>query len=212
MVRPNILISGLTAAGKTTHAKLLAAELGYRYVSATEIIADMVGIDRNAVGPGFWKTHGEAIRKARDTTDLDRELDERLVTVASSDEGLVIDAWALPWLTTSGRCVSIWLESDLRSRTMKASVSDLNRRSLSWYSRFISSKDDDSRERFLALHGFDLYGPRENFHMELDNSDYICWPTRTDADRGIAGFRPVVGAALKDYFAGRRTGREDSES
>lgn len=39
--RPNIAFAGLTAAGKTTHAKILAHELDYEYVSATKIILDM---------------------------------------------------------------------------------------------------------------------------------------------------------------------------
>ncbi len=194
------MISGLTAAGKTTHAKLLAAELGYRYVSATEIIADMIGIGRHEIGPGFWLKHGPAIRKIRDETDLDRSLDERLVATTAAEEGLVIDAWALPWLETTGRCVSIWIESDRWSRTLKASVSDHNRRSLSWYATFITSKDDESRSRFLSVHGFDLYGTREHFTLELNNSDYISVPTRVEADRGIAGFRSVISDTLKDFL------------
>ena len=79
----NIAISGLTAAGKTTHAKILAAELEYSYVSATEIMADMLGINRSEVGPGFWQKHGDSIAKIRDATDLDRELDNRLTAMVT---------------------------------------------------------------------------------------------------------------------------------
>lgn len=34
----SIAFAGLTAAGKTTHAQRLAADLGYDYVSATNIL------------------------------------------------------------------------------------------------------------------------------------------------------------------------------
>lgn len=35
----NVVICGLTAAGKTTHAKLLSKELGFTYVSGTATLA-----------------------------------------------------------------------------------------------------------------------------------------------------------------------------
>ena len=71
MPERNIVISGLTAAGKTTHALLLAQELGYRYISATAIIADLAGVSRDEVGPGFWQKYGDKIRKLRDTANQD---------------------------------------------------------------------------------------------------------------------------------------------
>jgi len=192
----NIAISGLTAAGKTTHAKILAAELEYSYVSATEIMADMLGINRCEVGPGFWQKYGDSIAKVRDTTDLDRELDNRLTAMATGDEGLVIDAWALPWLVPRGSCISIWIESDHHSRTLKAAVSDDNKQELSWYGPFIARKDDDTRERFLKIYGFDLYAARDNFSLEIDNSAYITRATREDSDQGIRAFAPVVNSSV----------------
>jgi cytidylate kinase len=202
--RRNVLISGLTAAGKTTHARLLAAELSYRYVSATEIIADMIGIDKNEASAGFWQRYGLAVGRIRDTTDLDRELDARLIKMATADEALVIDAWALPWLITSSHCISLWIESDHRSRTLKASVSDDNRRQLEWYEEFISRKDNDSRRRFLLIYGFDLYGSRSQFDVELNNSDYITQATRKDSDRGIARFQPALSYEVRKHLAPAR--------
>jgi cytidylate kinase len=38
----NIAFAGLTAAGKTTHARRLAADLGYDYVSATDILFEIL--------------------------------------------------------------------------------------------------------------------------------------------------------------------------
>jgi cytidylate kinase len=192
----NILISGLTAAGKTTHAKILAAELEYSYVSATEVMADMLGIDRREVGPGFWQKYGDAIARVRDTTDLDRELDNQLTAMAAEEQKLVIDAWALPWLIPQEICISIWIESDHPSRTLKAAVSDENKQELFWYERFIGRKDDDTRERFLGIYGFDLYGTRETFTLEVDNSKYITKATREDSDRGIETFAPVINCSV----------------
>jgi cytidylate kinase len=196
MHKKNIAISGLTAAGKTTHAKILAAELGYSYVSATEVMAGMLGIERGEVGPGFWQKYGDVIARVRDTTDLDRELDNRLIAMATSEEQLVIDAWALPWLVQQKACISIWIESDHHSRTLKAAVSDYNKQELAWYGKFIARKDDDTRKRFLEIYGFDLYGTRENFTLEVNNSTYITRATREESDRGIDAFAPVINSSV----------------
>lgn len=193
----NIAVSGLTAAGKTTHSRLLSAELGYRYVSATAIIADMIGIPRSEVDSRFWQRHGEKIARLRDTTDLDRELDTRLLAEAASEEGLVIDAWALPWLAPPDNCLFVWIESDHWSRTLKAAVSDECRNTLEWYSEFIKRKDDDTQARFLSIYGFDLYGARQHFDVDIDNSSFITEATRADSDRGISGFQPELRRAVE---------------
>jgi cytidylate kinase len=196
MYKKNVVISGLTAAGKTTHAKILATELGYSYVSATEVMAGMLGIGRSEVGPGFWQKYGTEIARIRDTTDLDRELDGRLIAMATEGKRLIIDAWALPWLIPQDSCISIWIESDHHSRTLKAAVSDENKQDLVWYGKFIAHKDDDTRARFLGIYDFDLYGTRENFALELDNSAYITKATREDSDRGINAFAPLINASV----------------
>jgi hypothetical protein len=44
--RPNIAFAGLTAAGKTTHAKILAEQLGYEWISATTLYNGGRKLDR----------------------------------------------------------------------------------------------------------------------------------------------------------------------
>jgi cytidylate kinase len=50
----NIAFAGLTAAGKTTHARRLAADLGYRYVSATDILLEILQV--RDPGADLWFT------------------------------------------------------------------------------------------------------------------------------------------------------------
>ena len=59
----NIAFAGLTAAGKTTHARRLAADLGYDYVSATDILFEILRVPRNAHP---WFNQADAISSARD--------------------------------------------------------------------------------------------------------------------------------------------------
>lgn len=47
----NVIISGLTAAGKTTHRKILAEKFQLKYVSATETLVKSCGISGNDLHP-----------------------------------------------------------------------------------------------------------------------------------------------------------------
>jgi XTP/dITP diphosphohydrolase len=80
----NIAFAGLTAAGKTTHARRLAAELGYDYVSATEILLGILGIsgERDRV----WFTQLDHINRARDGGSVDAELEQRLLGLCGTHQ------------------------------------------------------------------------------------------------------------------------------
>lgn len=56
---PNIAFAGLTAAGKTTHAKILAEQLGFEYISATKTILEIIGLDHEP--ERIWFTSGSQI-------------------------------------------------------------------------------------------------------------------------------------------------------
>ena len=75
----NIAFAGLTAAGKTTHAQRLAADLGYSYVSATDILFEILQMPR---GAHPWFNQADAISAAREDGAVDDELESRLVDLA----------------------------------------------------------------------------------------------------------------------------------
>ena len=194
--RPNIAVAGLTAAGKTTHAKLIAQKLDYQYVSATEILLELVGIESS--GDRAWFDHGNRIRQARASDDVDAELDRRLVQIATECEGLVIDSWAIAW-TCHASMIRIWLESDTTSRAWKCFVSqgDTPEHDLVGCDRLIENKDVSTRRIFMDRHGFDLFTDHDVFDAVLDNTYLIRQPTRWAADSGIAEFEPVVSAVVE---------------
>ncbi|WP_190823489.1 cytidylate kinase family protein [Saccharopolyspora pogona] len=194
--RPNIAVSGLTAAGKTTHARLLAHAFGYQYVSATEILLDLLGIESDT--GRAWFDHQERIRKARAVGDVDAELDRRLIKLATEEDGLVLDSWAIPW-TCHAPMIRLWFESDVMSRTWKCFVSqgESPEHDLDSCLRIIEEKDVSTRELFLRDHRFDLFRDRDVFDAILDNTHLIRRPTRRAADTGITAFEPVVTAVAK---------------
>jgi cytidylate kinase len=87
--RPNIAFAGLTAAGKTTHAKILAQEIDYEYISATEILLEILNFPVEPTNA--WLTNYDAIEKARKGDQVDIELEARLRKLATDRDGLILD-------------------------------------------------------------------------------------------------------------------------
>ncbi|MBE1463808.1 cytidylate kinase family protein [Kibdelosporangium phytohabitans] len=200
--RPNIAFAGLTAAGKTTHARLLAEALDYKYVSATKILLEVIGMN-DPDQENVWFDNLDSIQKRRTSDEIDDELERRLLEIAIGSDGLVLDTWAMPWICKAPM-IRLWLESDRLSRTWKCFVSQGANPShgLVECSRLIDRKDLSTRSIFLRRHKFDLLTSRGIFDVVLENTWLIEEPTRASTDRGIAQFHPVVLSAVRSLLAG----------
>jgi cytidylate kinase len=186
----NIAFAGLTAAGKTTHARRLSAGLGYDYVSATEILFEILEMHDPGAHP--WFTQMDAISAARDGDAVDDELEARLVNLARTCDRTVFDSWALAWICPVP-VVRIWIESDLPSRTRKCLVSLGDEpRPLGECEAVLRAKDEHNRAMFRRRHGYDLFRDRDRYHAVLCNSHLIPGATGEDARRGIERVAPVV--------------------
>ncbi|RKR87278.1 cytidylate kinase [Micromonospora pisi] len=197
-----IIISGLTAAGKTTHTALLADELRYDRLHITDLLLqELDGGQGSSVG--VWFHRMAEIESLRDGGDADDRVDNILRESMLRHDDLVVDAWALPWYS-SGEAIRIWIGSDRLSRAWKCAVSSPAERSMSQVEcvRLIDEKDDLSRRRFLGRYGFDLYSDRSPFDFVLDNSHLIAEPSRSSADLGISRFHKVVVACAQAAMSG----------
>jgi cytidylate kinase len=195
-----VLVSGFTAAGKTTHSRLLAGFLGWRYVAMSEIRrASILG---SSTAREEWVPGGDELR-ANDVA-LDLEIDRRIKEhIERIEVPAIVDAWLQPWLCELSGATRVWLDSDFSSRVAKAQVSRLRSGlgSSPSISATIARKDEFSVEHFRRLYGVD-FGPDPTvFDLSLDNSAYISEPTIQASDDGIRRFAPVfnsrVGALVK---------------
>ncbi|MCP2244254.1 hypothetical protein [Lentzea aerocolonigenes] len=196
-----IVISGCTAAGKTTHARLLARELGWRYVGMSTVMRELLGVTAQA---REWEPGFDA-RRAADVR-IDRVADERMTEFIAGQEKVVVDAWLQPWLQPAGTAVNVWFESDHRSRAMKCAVSFLRNgeeRSLAASSDLVAAKDLFSREQFARLYGISFSYSPEVFDLRCDNSGFIRTPTVDDSDRGIRDFQRVLMRDVEGLLADR---------
>jgi cytidylate kinase len=190
-----IIVSGFTAAGKTTHARLLAISLGWRYVGMSKIRRSCV--PGSATAEEEWTPRGDEMRA--ESAALDLEMDRRLEEyVDRIDEPAVVDAWLQPWLCEAPGATRVWLGSDLPSRIRKAQVSRIRAGlpSSPSMSMTIAKKDAFSVEHFRRIYDID-FGPDPGvFDLSLDNSSYIAEATVHASDDGINRFAPVFNSRI----------------
>jgi cytidylate kinase len=196
-------VHGLTAAGKTTHATLLAQQLQVDYVSASQLMFAVIGY----VDPGnhdTWMLHSERIATSRETGDVDRAVNERLLQRVEDLEPAVFDSWALPYMAAESPLIQasvffLHLESDLNSRTLRCLVSQGAHptANVSEAARLIKEKDSSSRDQFQKLFGNNALGrrgiPKTSNRARLDLSSFVFGSSPRQVCRGIhAAHREII--------------------
>lgn len=190
-----ILISGFTAAGKTTHARLLARALRWDYLGMAEVrrfqLSDV--LDEEAE----WSPGVDRLRTERSTLDVEADQIMRSL-IHQHTSPLVVDAWLQPWLCELAGATKIWLNSDLRSRVLKAQVSLLRsgRKPTKDIRMEVIEKDDFSVKTFRNLYSIDFGPDTDLFDLVIDNSEFISEPNIQASNRGIAEFEPVFHSAI----------------
>ncbi|WP_327250939.1 cytidylate kinase-like family protein [Streptomyces sp. NBC_01244] len=186
-----IVISGLTAAGKTTHAKLLAETLGFRAVHFTDLLLQELQVEAGSADQ-VWFSRLHEIESMRAGGSADRRVDETIGELLAADEPMVVDAVLAPWLHP-GRQINVWLGSDRASRAWKCSVSRLpGVISTDDSLRLLDKKDAFTRAYLWQERAVDLYTDRSCFDLVLDNSHLIGEPTAAAARKGIRQLHQVL--------------------
>jgi CMP/dCMP kinase len=197
----NIIISGLTAAGKTTHSFLLSQRYNLKVVSAAALMAKASGVQFSvaATESSFWISEGaKKLAKLRTKDNyLDLAVDAELKRLAEQSDNIVFDACGLPWLTTAP-ALRIWLESTLDSRVLKSLVSHRNDKYNveSELLKFIKKKDRETREIFLSLYSFDVYRDHQVFDLIIDISSLICKPHILSAKKSIRVADKIISSVV----------------
>ena len=111
--------------------------------------------EESVANDGFWESpEGAQILKSRlrEAKPVDIEANEILLREVARGE-VVIDSWSLPWLTDKG--VRIHLKTPLEVRARRAA--ERAGIAVEEAALLIGQKDEDTRELFSRLYGFDIF-------------------------------------------------------
>jgi CMP/dCMP kinase len=197
----SICISGLTAAGKTTHSHLLAGEFGLTYVSGSQIQLNFMGV--SPIQPkDFWIS--ERAKAFWDKSQFER-IDAELARLENIDAGYMFDSGIMPW-RHKGPAFCIWLESSLESRIIKAIVSHRGRSrySVETYHERIAEKDRATMVLCKDLYGMDIGSDLSPFDLILDIGTLIKEPTLQASLKSIAITHSIIRPAVGYYLTGEK--------
>ena len=198
----NIIISGLTAAGKTTHANIFATERNMDYVSASTLLLQRVNIQpENA---DFWVTPTASddleAKRQRDLS-IDKDVDKKMQKYDEISNNIIFDSWGLAWIS-SAASLRIWLQSSLESRCWKAFISHGAdpHEDMKLLKNKLTKKDDFTRELFRSNYNFDIYTDYEVFDYVIDITSFIKEPTIKASKRSILEVQKILSSIVEYYY------------
>jgi cytidylate kinase len=208
----HICIFGLTAAGKTTHAKLLAQQLDCDYVSASQLMFDELGY-RDPGDHGTWVRSASEISTKREDGSVDREVNRKLLALARGTSRIVFDSWTLPFMVreTSDlrqEVIFLRLDSDVRSRAVKSLVSLGAGAELGMpeATRLISEKDAASRQIFVRIFGFDIFRPADYFgpdeQLIIDVGAFVYGVSADQVRKGVRDAHQCIMLRIAEWPGG----------
>lgn len=164
-----ICVSGMTGSGKSTVAKRLADKYGLDYVSggyALKTLAQEEGYKSDI--KGWWETtEGLKFLKQRmGDFAFDKKIDEKLLKLAEQGN-VVLDSWTMPWLFKEG--FKVWLEASPLVRAKRVTHRDSI--SIQEAIKALTEKDEETRQIYKSLYGFDLGNDLSPFNLVLSTDE-----------------------------------------
>jgi cytidylate kinase len=119
-----IIISGMSAVGKTTVSKVVSEALGISLVGGGDVLKEMAIEEGYSPGGSDWWDTAKGmgfLRERKKSSGFDKEVDSRLLQKAKKG-GVVITSYPLPWLSEKG--LKVWLSGSVRSRARRMAKRD----------------------------------------------------------------------------------------
>lgn len=137
-----IAISGLSGCGNTSTSNALANKLGYKLINFTfRNLAEEKGV-----------SFEELCKKAKETNDIDIELDNRQVDMAMSEDNVILASRLAIWMLKDAD-YKIFLEAsdDIRvKRIQKREGGTIEEQSVK-----TKKRDESDHKRYLDIYGID---------------------------------------------------------
>ncbi len=141
-----ITVSGPAGSGKSTLAAALAEELGYDHISGGDIFRELAAerdlspLDLN--------------RLAEEDDQIDRDLDNRLRTLARDREALVLESRLAGWMGGEYADFRLWLDAPLSVRAER--IAEREDKSVDQASEETNARAESEATRYREYYGIDI--------------------------------------------------------
>jgi len=143
-----IAISGPPGSGKTTLARLISEKTGMRLIYAGKIFRDMAA-ERGLSLEDFG-------RLAETDESIDRELDERMVKIASEADDIVLDGRLTGYMTYKHGIDAFraYVTAELPIRVER--IAGREKKDLEKVEKEVLERERSEYERYMKYYGFDI--------------------------------------------------------
>ncbi len=160
-----IIISGLTASGKSTLAIGLSHELELEYFSASSKLRDILPPKDFQ----FWESKkGIDIVKFRlKNPKYDKRLDDYIIKYVKAHDDIILDSWVASWKVNDEKTIKIYLKADLETRASR--VANRDKISLTDAVKFMKEKDKLTSLIYYKLYGIEIQKDMAPFDLVLNS-------------------------------------------
>ncbi len=162
-----IIISGLTASGKSSVSTSLALNFGIEYFSASSKLKKLLPKKDFEV----WESQKgiAAVRFRLANPEYDKKLDSYIFSFLKTKKEVVLDSWVAPWKIKDKEAVKIYIKADERVRAQR--VSGRDKITFQQALKFMREKDRLTKEIYKKIYGIDIEKDLTPFNLVIDSSD-----------------------------------------
>ena len=157
-----ITLSGLGGTGKSTIAKRLAKELGYKHYSSGDLQREL------AKERGLTITEWNI--KEKGDPKFDNMVDEKMRQIGDKENNIVFDGWLAAYFVPEA--IKIFLKGDLKiraGRIVEPREAE-SFRDLDTAIKTTALREKENKERWLEFYNFD-YADEKNYDLVVDTSN-----------------------------------------
>ncbi len=162
----NVIISGLTASGKSTLARNIAADFNLTYFSASSKLRELLPPKEFQ----FWESKKgiDAIKFRLSHPKYDKLLDSYIIKYMSENDNLIIDSWVASWKVKDDRTIKIYLKATIEERARRVSGRD----GVDYKNAldFMKTKDKLTSKIYKQVYDIDVISDLTPFNLVVDST------------------------------------------
>lgn len=162
-----VIVSGLTASGKSSVSTSLALNFGIEYFSASSKLRKL--LPKKDFMAWESKKGIEAVKFRLAHPEYDKRLDSYILSFLKGKKDIVLDSWVAPWKIKDKGTVKIYIKADESARADRVSIRDKISRKDALM--FMKEKDRLTTEIYRKIYGIEVDTDFTPFNLVVDSSN-----------------------------------------